>query len=573
MMMLLDRLPACVYSQLLQDFLSLNDLCRLDSSLACRQSRAYFHLTLQTYPIVLSFLDVKDDRRRQGWEWLIRRGMAVRELHLRGLTAADSVLPSPSAHYFNKLNRLQSLTLADASNIQQIYQWLEVIRTTCHQLQRLTWYCNHLFVEDQLLVLSHCTGLKQLALHHAFNLSPECLSRIPSYCPQLEELSISQSKSLNASHLLTLLKSTAWQKSLKRLSFYNCYGKVNPNTGTELVDMMLSGAGLTVLEELNLSYSWDVTDDTLMKLLQRCPRLQTLSLRGCNIHIDHLEAISKYNPMLNSLDLSSCHNLTDDMLVYFLKQIDGKTTSRLQELHIGFCRLLTDNSLIAIGKYLKQLKQLTLEQRMFTDQGLVELSAGCHSLEELTLRYCFHFKHEGIASILKNNPSMKKLVLRECPGVTNATLEAIGQYCSSSLELLDLEGNKTLTEEGLLKVISKCGKLTSLNLNRCELVNDKVVKTISQYCPLLHELYLKRCSLLTDDCFLHLSACKRLRILDISFCTRLRLQSYLETFAKSCVRLEFLMILGSRICSWDDTTKKSFRNWFPEDRVKIDLSK
>src|SRR5207249_3270974 len=70
-----------------------------------------------------------------------------------------------------------------------------------------------------------------------------------------------------------------------------------------------------------------------------------------------------------------------------------------------------------------------------------------------------------------------------------------------------------------VRVIEKCPKLTSLNLERCRLLSPVSFQNIVDRCPKLESLNLSNCILITDACLKYLgSKCPLLRSLDLTSC-------------------------------------------------------
>jgi hypothetical protein len=124
----------------------------------------------------------------------------------------------------------------------------------------------------------------------------------------------------------------------------------------------------------------------------------------------------------------------------------------IEELHIGFCRGLTNDGLKEIGK-IKTLRVLILPQGKFDDDGMKQL-AELTNLEELTVSYGVN---DVGMYVCKNFKKLRKVNANNC-GVSDGAMKALLEC--PELRVLELYGSK-VTDLGY-SYIGKMSKLEEL---------------------------------------------------------------------------------------------------------------
>lgn len=87
---------------------------------------------------------------------------------------------------------------------------------------------------------------------------------------------------------------------------------------------------------------------------------------------------------------------------------------------------------------------------------------------------------------------LKKLSLRGCQSVEDASLKTFAQNCNN-IEDLNLNGCKKLTDSTCQSLGKHCSKLTFLDLGSCCQVTDLSLKAIGQGCPALEQINISWC--------------------------------------------------------------------------------
>ena len=180
------------------------------------------------------------------------------------------------------------------------------------------------------------------------------------------------------------------------------------------------------------------------------------------------------------------------------------------------CQLLTDYGVGTLTSLCKKLTFLSLDFSRITDSSLYTIARNCSVLCELYLNGCLSVSDEGIAALAHGCPQLTNLGVEQCPLVTDRALMALGQYASNLL-VLGLNENEHLTQQGIRALLQGCVGLKALYLNKTW-IHDDCLRTIAEYGLQLEQLGLNHCESITDEGFVFLTQCQRLRYLHVMAC-------------------------------------------------------
>ena len=120
------------------------------------------------------------------------------------------------------------------------------------------------------------------------------------------------------------------------------------------------------------------------------------------VDITKLMTITTVCPQLQSLNIGSCNNITDEGVTAL-----ATGCPQLQSLDIGWCGNITDEGITALATGCPQLQSLDISWcRNITDEGIKALATGCTQLRSLNIGWCRNITDEGreIAErIIENN--------------------------------------------------------------------------------------------------------------------------------------------------------------------------
>lgn len=206
------------------------------------------------------------------------------------------------------------------------------------------------------------------------------------------------------------------------------------------------------LETLLVTQSPRIDLPTIQHLVTHCPNLKHLKLDEIGKLDDAFLPLIAQLPLL-SLDISApTSHLSDDAFT---------VPPTLQALTLSDHPELTDAILPIIGRLPLHTLKLSLMPEL-TDAGMADL------LKSLTLTHADFEKGHDLA---------------------DAALTALVKSSSSTLETLSILGWRETSAEALA-LLTRCTKLTHLNLGWCRQVTDFLLKDILDACPNIEKIYV-----------------------------------------------------------------------------------
>jgi len=156
--------------------------------------------------------------------------------------------------------------------------------------------------------------------------------------------------------------------------------------------------------------------------------------------------------------------------------------------------------LCALAAGCTKIKELKLEgTTKITDEGLKSLAENCKALQEITIQNCTEITSEGIKAFAEGCIDLKYADFTGCTGVDDAGWFELANWCCY-IHTLNL-ASTNITDEGIkgftnckgLENLTLCGtqisnaglsvlapecRLSNVNLNHCENVDDSVIDTL-----------------------------------------------------------------------------------------------
>lgn len=175
------------------------------------------------------------------------------------------------------------------------------------------------------------------------------------------------------------------------------------------------------LQGINMAECSWLNQKTLKKMAEICPYVKDLILSS-NYQLNFVawgELIKFQN--LKSLNLSRCHQISDDDFRTILKACLGLTALVLDD-----CRKIEDKGFFELAKNLSRLTSLSLVHCSISDSALLEIAARCRVLTSLNLSRCDQLTEKGFKELAKHAFVLKELHAFQC-NVTEATIEEIRQ--------------------------------------------------------------------------------------------------------------------------------------------------
>ncbi|KAL3746769.1 hypothetical protein ACJRO7_015670 [Eucalyptus globulus] len=202
---------------------------------------------------------------------------------------------------------------------------------------------------------------------------------------------------------------------------------------------------------------------------------------------DGLCALAGGCPRLSEVLLRRRKNVEDVGVVSLVER-----AKNLRTLDLGWCSLITDQSLEAIGRA-NCVRTLNLEGcSKISDAGLAYLASGslARTLRKLVLAECDQITDSG-ASVLQRFCCLEELNIADCgPRVTDNGGIAIAAI--KSLRKLNLAWLINLSDTTLFAVAEKCENLASIDLTGCELISGAGIRAFENH-SCLDTLVLANC--------------------------------------------------------------------------------
>jgi EIN3-binding F-box protein len=245
---------------------------------------------------------------------------------------------------------------------------------------------------------------------------------------------------------------------------------------------------------------------------------------------------------LKSFSITACQGVTDLGI-----EAVGKGCPNLKQICLRKCALLSDNGLVS----LTQIESLQLEEcHRITQSGFFGILVNCaENLKAISLTNCLGIKDNSVK--IPSNPickSLQSLSIRNCPGFGNNSLILLGNLCPE-LRTMALTGLNGISDEGLTPlVVNNRSGLSKVNLSCCTCLTDGIVFEIARCHPLtLEELNLDGCKNITDSSLFAISEhCVFIRELDVSTC-KISDKGVATLACVERINLQILSISGSSV--------------------------
>ncbi|VDD74046.1 unnamed protein product [Mesocestoides corti] len=244
------------------------------------------------------------------------------------------------------------------------------------------------------------------------------------------------------------------------------------------------------LEALNLSHCLEVNNECIITLARAgLRRLQRLNLDGIQWITDEAlrDGLAAMASQLTALWLDG-FEVTTHGLCAFLSHVPAWT--QLQVLSISFSDNLSDYSLRPITK-IANLRELRLRKgRNLTTSALISLFSDSEQrlsrLRSIDLSDCPGVTDAVVDAICECcGPNLVELLLNWCWGVSDVGLARI-IGCCNKLRHLSLVGNHTLFGEPFINLCERQPMLQFLNLTQCNQIVDSVITTVAKQMPSLY---------------------------------------------------------------------------------------
>lgn len=236
------------------------------------------------------------------------------------------------------------------------------------------------------------------------DVTPESFEALIEGLPALEELIISGYKECN-----TILSTLGmYCPRLKRI-------EINIECNDE--DFVGMCEGCPLIESVDLSFTRQLTDISILALATNCPLLKQLSISNVgDITDDSLCVLFSTCTLLTSVTLLNSPHITDSSMLALLK-----CCPQLTILSLSGCPRLTNRSIQTIPTHCPRIQSLTLWPiANVTNKTILQISVDCKHIHTLIVRNCHKLNNNTVIKVLKN-----------CKHLTEVTM------CSDALHIND----------------------------------------------------------------------------------------------------------------------------------------
>lgn len=293
--------------------------------------------------------------------------------------------------------------------------------------------------------------LKKLEFWDCSELTPDALSLIPAYCPNLG----------------TLVLGMCGQMSNENLMYF--------------------ATNLPNLRSIYLDGPFLINKSTWMEFLETAgPRLQELTIRSTHrVDAEIIAHLVENCANLTLLTLSRLSDLKDPAAIYLLTEL-----TKLEHLEISFpdqelaASLVTDEGIIGILNQVgSQLHTLNLDGCVGLSDQVLKSAVGpcCGALSTLSLQGT-NLTNEGIAEFFENfiiNSGLLRLNLERCTNVGDEALKAIVDHSGTTLVELNINSAKNVTRDSLDYMVDRMRNLTTVDLGFVRSVDDELINNMS----------------------------------------------------------------------------------------------
>ncbi|KAK6943214.1 Leucine-rich repeat [Dillenia turbinata] len=277
----------------------------------------------------------------EGLSTLVTKHKDLRKLDI---TCCRKITHVSIAHITNSCTSLASLKMESCILVPR--EAFVLIGQRCLLLEELDLTDNE--IDDEgLKSISRCSKLSTLKLGICLNITEEGLSHVGLCCTKLVELDLYRS------------------------------------VGISDVGILAIARGCPGLEIINVAYCGKVTDHSLMSLA-KCPRLNTLEIRGCPLVTSlGLTAIAVGCKQLSKLDIKKCYNINDAGMIPL-----AHFAQNLRQINLSYSSV-TDVGLLSLASISCLQSMTILHLKGLTPSGLVAALLACGGLTKVKLQACF----------------------------------------------------------------------------------------------------------------------------------------------------------------------------------------
>lgn len=237
----------------------------------------------------------------------------------------------------------------------------------------------------------------------------------------------------------------------------------------------------------------NISKEDIALIAAHCQSLTTFECCSSDtLQDDMLKTLADQLPDLDSLNVSSCFDISDAGILPFIQ------SRAMKKLDLSFCRGISNDTVLALAKNAAQLQVLGLARTRTFDTAIID--------------------KEALKTLFAQCTELREVDLSQCP----------------------------LDDETFCELLNHAPKLRKIKLTNCQ-ISDEAIQLLVEKCPHLEELFIDACNNLTDASLDALTQCKCLTTLDINENQNNMSAKTIETFKKTHSKLKVMQTLMDTI--------------------------
>ncbi|XP_019896160.2 dynein regulatory complex subunit 6 [Esox lucius] len=361
----------------------------------------------------------------------------------------------------------------------------------CHKLIHLDLSgCTQISVDGFKYIAAGCPLLQQIVFNDMPTLSDRCVLELASKCHCLSAISL-----WDTSHL-----SDAAFKAIAEVANLTTFSIDGNGRMTDVSWRALcrSSPHLTRLHAADCPRM----TDTSLKSMGTLKNLVYLNISCCSRVSDMGMRYLTEGPSaskLRELHLGHCSRISDLCIMRVVQKC-----SKLNHLSVCHCENLTDSALEWLGGC-SSLLSLDISGCNVTDQGLTALG-GNPGLKKLVASECVWITDNGIEKLCRQVRDLEDLDVSHCVALSDQAIKALSFYCRTVVVLL-MHGCPKMTDMAVQYLIGGGHYLRELDISGCVLLTDRTARFLQRGCPQLNNIKMLYCRGISKQAALRLRSC------------------------------------------------------------------
>uniref|UniRef100_A0A4W5KDK7 F-box and leucine-rich repeat protein 13 n=1 Tax=Hucho hucho TaxID=62062 RepID=A0A4W5KDK7_9TELE len=361
----------------------------------------------------------------------------------------------------------------------------------CHKLIHLDLSgCTQISVEGFRYIAAGCPLLQQIVFNDMPTLSDSCVLELASKCQSLSAISLWDTPHLSDS----AFKAIAEVANLTKFS-------VDGNSRMSDISwraLCRSSPGLTRLHAADCPR---MTDSSLKSMgalknlvylnISHCSRVSDMGLR----YLTEGPSASK----LRELNLSNCSRINDLAIMRVAQKC-----SKLNHLSVSYCDNLSNSGLEWLSSC-SSLLSLDISGCNIMDQGLIALGAN-PGLKKLVASECAWITDIGIEKFCRQARGLEYMDVSHCVALSDQAIKALSFYCRT-IVTLRMPGCPKMTDLAVQYLTVGRHFLRELDVSGCVLLTDRTPRFLQTGCPQLNTINMVYCRGISKQAALRLQPC------------------------------------------------------------------